>query len=67
MTWAGLVVYMREKRRVFGFRLDKTEGKVPLVRPGHRWWDIKRILNKSVGRSYSEFTWLKMERSVGVL
>ena len=63
---AGLVVGMSKRGHACGVRLDTPEGTYPSVRPGHRWWDIKRILIESVGNARSGFIWFEMERNFRV-
>jgi len=39
MRWTGHVARMGESRGVYWALVGKTEGKIPLVRPRHRWED----------------------------
>jgi hypothetical protein len=46
MRWAGHVALMGESRGVYRVWVRKPEGKRPLVRPRHRWADIKMYLQE---------------------
>jgi hypothetical protein len=39
MEWVGLVACVGEKRDTYIVLVGKSDGKRPLVRPGHRWAD----------------------------
>jgi hypothetical protein len=48
MRWAGHVAHMGERRDVYRVSVGKPEGKRPLGRPRHRWWDnIKMDLQEA--------------------
>ena len=37
MRWVGHVACMGERRGAYGVLVGKPEGRMPLVRPRHRW------------------------------
>ncbi len=39
MRWAGHVACMGKRRGVYRILVGRPEGRRPLVRPRHRWWD----------------------------
>jgi len=51
MRWAGLVACVGEKRGVYRILVGKTEGKIPLGRPRHRWEDDIKV-GWGVGQGY---------------
>ena len=49
MRWAGHVVRMGERRGVYRVLVEKSEGKIPLGRPRHRWEDSIKMDLQEVG------------------
>jgi hypothetical protein len=43
VKWRGHVAYMRQMGSIYKILIEKSEGKRPLRRPGHRW-DTKKKL-----------------------
>jgi hypothetical protein len=58
---------MRERRGAYRVLVGMSEGKRPLVRPGHRWEVIVGMVPKSVGRVCYAFMWFRIGVSGGLL
>jgi len=43
MTWVGYLALMRERGAAYRVLVRKPVGKIPLVRPRHRWEDNIKI------------------------
>jgi len=62
MRWAGHVACMGEERVVYGFLVEKPEGKRPLGRPRRRWVDNIRMDLQVVGCGYIDWIGLVQDR-----
>jgi len=68
MRWAGHVLRMGESRYVYRVLVGKYEGKIPLVRPTHRWEDNINMDLKEVGcGSWTGSSWLRIGTGGGHL
>jgi hypothetical protein len=52
MRWAGHVVRMGEKRKVYKALVEKPEEKRPLGKPRHRWENGIRVELTEIGWGY---------------
>jgi len=66
MRWDGHVADMGEMRGAYRILVGRSEGKILLRRPRHRWEDnIKQIFQKGAVEAWNRSIWLKM--SAGTL
>jgi hypothetical protein len=62
MRWAGHVTRMGEGRGVYRVLVGKTEGKIPLGRPRHRWEDNIRVDLQELGCECEDWIGLAQDR-----
>ena len=49
MRWAGHVAHMGKRRGAYRILVGRPEGRRPLGRPMHRWWDDIKMDLQQVG------------------
>jgi len=49
MKWVGHVARMGKRRGAYRVLVGRTEGRRPLGRPRHRWWDDIKMDLQEVG------------------
>jgi hypothetical protein len=67
MRWVHDVAHMGEMRYAYKILVRKYEGKRPLLRPGHRWGNIIRMVLRETGWEGVDWIHLAQVRDSGRL
>jgi hypothetical protein len=62
MRWTGHVTRMGERRGVYRVFVGRSEGKIPLGRPGRRWEDNIKMDLREIGLDVANWTQLAQDR-----
>jgi hypothetical protein len=62
MRWAGHLVFMGERRGVYGVLVGKPEGKRPLGRPKRRWKGNIKMAFKAISSGGMDWIDLALDR-----